>query len=73
MKEHNLEAKYSYKTDVTKHLQDNTEHSIDYEHPEVLVSASNLKELLIKETVLIQQHRPNINIDDSSLSLSCFQ
>ena len=45
----NAEAKFCYIIDVTKHLLDNLEHSIDYKHPEVLASASNLKELLIKE------------------------
>ena len=47
MEEHNPDAKFSYKTDDTKHLLDNPEHTIDFEHPEVLASASNLKELLI--------------------------
>ena len=51
---------------------DNPEHTIDFEHPEVLASASNLKELMIKETILIQQHRPDINVDDSSLPLYVF-
>ena len=72
MEEHNLKAKISYKTDVTKHLLGNPEHTIDFEYPEVLASASNLKELLIKESILIQQHRPDINVDDSSLSLYAF-
>ena len=71
MEEHNPEAKFSYKTDVIKHLLGNPEHTIDFEHPEVLGSASNLKELLIKETILIQQHRPDISVDDFSLLL-CF-
>ena len=67
MEEHNPKAKFSYKTDITKHLLDNLEHTIDFEHSEVLASASNLKELLIKETILVQQHRPDINVNDSSL------
>ena len=72
MEEHNPEAKFSYKTDVTKHLLDYPEHTNNFEHPEVLASASNLKELMIKETILIQQHRPDINVDDSSLPLYVF-
>ena len=72
MEEHNPETKFSYKTDVTKHLLDNPEHTIDFKHPKVLASASNLKELMIKETILIQQHRPGINVDDSSLPLYVF-
>ena len=69
MEEHNHEAKFSYKTDVTKHLLDNPEHTNDFEHPKVLASSSNLKKLLIKESILIQQYRPHINVDDSSLPL----
>ena len=44
MEEHNPEAKFSYKTDVTKHLLDNPEHTNNFEHTEVLASASNLKD-----------------------------
>ena len=36
------------------------------------VSASNLKELLIRESILIQQHRPDINFNDTSLPLFVF-
>ena len=39
--------------DVTKQLLDNPEHSIDFEHPEIITTALNLKELLIKESILI--------------------
>ena len=72
LEEHNPETKFSYKTDVAKRLQDNPEHTIDFEHPEVLASASNLKELLITETILNQQHRGDINVNDSSLPLYVF-
>ena len=70
MEEHNPEDKFSYKTVVTQHLLDNPEHTINFEHPEVL--ALNLKELLIEETILIQQHRPDINVVDSFLPLYGF-
>ena len=40
------------------------EHSIDFGHSGVLASASNLKELMIKYTILSQWHRPDINVAD---------
>ena len=69
MEENNPEAKFSFKTDVAKHLLHNPELFIDFEHPEILASASSLKDLLMKETILIQRHRPDINFDDSSMPL----
>ena len=51
MEEHNSETKFSYKTDVTKHLLDNPEHTIDFEPPEILTSAPSINELLIKQTI----------------------
>jgi len=51
MEEHNLNTKFSYKTDVTKHLIENPGHIIDFSQHEVLATASNLRKLLIKETI----------------------
>ena len=53
-------------------LIDNPEHTIDFQHPEILASALNFKELLIKEAILIQQHRPDINVDDFFLPFYVF-
>ena len=53
MEEHNPEAKFSCKTNVTKHLLNNPEHTIDFEQLEILATASNLIELLIKVIILI--------------------
>jgi len=72
MEEHNPNAKFSYKTDVTKHLIESHGHISDFIQPEVLTTASNLKELLIKETILIQQQNPDINVDESTLLLYVF-
>ena len=49
MEEINPEAKFNYKTNVEKHLLDNPEHTIDFEHPEVLASASYLKQPFIDQ------------------------
>ena len=50
--EHNpaTSPKSNQQSDVTKHLLENPNHIIDFNDPEVLRSACNTKELLIKET-----------------------
>ena len=45
---------------------------IDFNDPEVLCSAHNTKELLIKETLIIQQYQPDIDVDGSSFPLYVF-
>ena len=72
MDEHNPLAKHQQQSDVIKHLSENPSHSIDFSKPQILASAYNPKELLIKETILIQQHRPDINSDTSSHPLYVF-
>ena len=49
MEERYHEAEFNYKTDVTKHFPDNPEHTIDFEQPEVLASASYFIELFIDQ------------------------
>ena len=70
--EHNPATSLNQHSDVTKHLLENPNHSIDFNDPEVLCSAHNTKELLIKETLLIQQYQPDINVDGSSFPLYVF-
>ena len=70
--EHNLATSLSKQSDVTKHLLENPKHIIDFNDPEVLCSACNTKELLIKETLLIQQYQPDINVDGFSFPLYVF-
>jgi len=36
---------------------------MDFKNPEILASTFNYRELLIKETLLIQEQQPEINID----------
>ena len=72
MDEHNPMAKHQQQSDVIKHLSENPGHSIDFSKPEILTSAYNPRELLIKETLLIQQYKPEINSDTSSHPLYVF-
>ena len=37
---------------------------MDCKNPEILASAFNYRELLIKETLLIQEQQPEINVDN---------
>ena len=50
LQEHNPQSK----KDVTKHLVDNPGHNITFDEPEIMATAHNLKQLLIKETLLTQ-------------------
>ena len=50
---------------------ENPSHSIEFDQPEILATANNLRELLIKETLLIHEHNPSINSDESSTPLPC--
>ena len=64
--DHNPAANSNQQSDVAKHLLENPTHFINFNGPEILCSAYNFKELLIKETLLIHQLQPDINVDISS-------
>jgi len=70
--EHNPASKLNHQSDVTKHIYENPTHTIDFNAPEILCSPYNTKELLIKETLLIHQYRPDINVDVSSCPFYIF-
>jgi len=61
--EHNPATNSNRQSDVTKHLLENPTHYINFNEPEILCSAYNAKELCVKETLLIHQLQPDINID----------
>ena len=71
-KEHHPGNKTGTQTDVTKHLLENPSHVINFNEPEILTTANHPRELLIKETLLIQQQLPSINVDESSTPLFVF-
>ena len=70
--DHNPAANSNQQSDVAKHLLENPTHFINFNEPEILCSAYNFKELLIKETLLIHQLQPDINVDISSFALYVF-
>ena len=70
--DHNPAANSNQQSDVAKHLLENPTHFINFNEPEILCSAYNFKELLIKETLLIHQLQPDINVDISSFPLYVF-
>ena len=70
--DHNPTANSNQQSDVAKHLLENPSHFINYNEPEILCSAYNFKELIIKETLLIHQIQPDINVDISSFPLYVF-
>jgi len=59
--EHNPLKSNQQITDVVKHLYTYPGHFMEFKNPEILASALNYRELLIKETLLIQEQQPEIN------------
>ena len=71
LNDHNIATTYS-STDVTKHLKQNPDHHIDFDNPIVLTQAKHWRKLLIKETLLIQEKQPSLNVDKFSTPLYLF-
>ena len=54
-------------TDVSQHLKNNPKITPDeLSFPKILAHNNNIRKLSIKETLLIQNLQPQLNIDDSS-------
>jgi len=45
---------------------------MDFKNPEILASALNNRELLNKETLLVQEQQPELNVDNFSSPLYLF-
>ena len=58
---------YKTDTDVSKHLIENLDHRIDFNNVNILAHSNNWRKLLIKETLLIQNQKPSLNIEQSSI------
>ena len=69
---HSPAANSNQQSHVAKHLLENPTHSINFNESEIFCSAYNFKELLIKETLLIHQLQPDINVDILSFPLYVF-
>jgi len=64
LEEHNpLKSNYR-NTHVVKHLYSHPDYFVDFKNPEILASAFNHREF--KETLLIQEQHPEINVDNFS-------
>ena len=70
--EHNPLKSNHQTTDVVKHLYTYLRHFMDFKNPEILTSAFNYRELLIKETLLTQEQPREMNVDNFSTSLYLF-
>ena len=61
----NLAANSNQQSDMTKHLLKHPTLRINFNKPEILCSAYNLKKLHAKESLLFRHLKPNINVDIS--------
>ena len=59
-------------TDVSQHLKNNPDHTMNFHYPEILGHSNNIRKLRIKETLLIQNLQPQLNIYDSSNPIYLF-
>ena len=59
-------------TDMSQHLKNNPDLSMNFHSPEILAHSINIRKLRIKETLLIQNLQPQLNIDDSSIPIYLF-
>ena len=72
LKNHDPYSPNRQDTDVSKHLTDNPDHKIDFDKTEIMAQTNHWRKLLITETLLIQKHNPNLNVDRTSIPLYLF-
>ena len=72
LNEHNPGSKKCKNTDVTNHLYENSDHKIDFAKPKILRTARNRTKLFILETLSIDKLKPDINVDQSLITLYLF-
>ena len=66
------EHKFDQRSEVCKHLLANPTHHFNFKQSEILGSIVSQKDLLLVESLLIQQHQPDLNVDGSSIRLLHF-
>ena len=69
LKNHGRTSPNRQDTDVSKRLSDNPDHKIDFDKTEITAQTNHCRKLLITETLLIQKHNPNLNVDRTSIPL----
>ena len=65
------EHKFDQRSEVCKHLLANPTHHFNFKQLEILGSIVGQKELYLLETLLIQQHQPDFNVNGPSIPC-CF-
>ena len=66
------EHRTSLSSAVCRHLQANPDHRVDFHNPEVIGSDNNWRWLQILESLLIQEHKPELNANIPSMPLCIF-
>ena len=66
------EHRTSHSSAVCRHLQANPDHRVDFHNPEIIGSDNNGRRLQILESLLIQEHRPELNANIPSMPLYIF-
>ena len=66
------EHRTSLSSALCRHLQANPDHRVDFHNPEVIGSDSNGRRLQILESLLIQEHKPELNANIPSMPLCIF-
>ena len=66
------EHRTSLSSSVPRHLQANLDHRVDFHNPEVIGSDNNWRRLQILESLLIQEHKPELNANIPSMPLCIF-
>jgi len=56
---------------VCRYLQANPDHRVDFHNPEV-IGSDNWRRLQILESLLIQEHKPELNANIQSMPLCIF-
>ena len=59
-------------SEVFNHIQSNTHHKVDFNNPQILTHSPDKYKLLILESLFIQQLKPDLNLDSTSLPLHLF-
>jgi len=66
------EHRTSPSSSVCRHLQANSDHRVNFHNPEVIGSDNNWRRLQILESLLIQEHKPEVNVNIPSMPLCIF-
>jgi len=66
------EHRTSLSSSICRHLQANPDHRVDFHNPEVIGSDNNWRRLQILESLLIQEHKPELNANIPSMPLCIF-